>query len=171
MPDNYREQIGHGLAQWLNDRGVLNWDAELGYDGTTVWPTYVQQDAPKTPHQMVQIAVGTIQPVRADYLVMVQIRVRGDQDAAESVTNDRMQLILDALYPNGFPVVHQIMTGVKVGIVRPLANIDLGRDAQRRPSVVNNFQMRTRRPRPPAPPQPEPTGYGNTPYGVGGYGE
>ena len=168
MP-NYRDQIGHGFASFLADAGLLDF-APGSYDQNTEWPTFVQKDAPPTPHRMVQIAVGTIQPIRADYLAMVQVRVRGVIDGDDAQAADRIQLIQDVLYPNGFPLVHVYFGEVAVGLVAQGTLLSLPRDPQRRPSAVVNYRLRTRRPRPTSTPPAGGSVYGAGIYGEGNFG-
>lgn len=169
MP-NYRDDVGHGLAQFLASRGCLDWDADYAYTQGVDWPTYVQSDAPATPNRLVHIAVGVQTFERADVLTQIQIRVRGGQDEPESVAGDQMQLIQDVLYPNGFPLVHTLMGGVRVGITIPRGLLPLAKDGARRFALVQNYTFRTRRPRPGNVPTPPVGGYGSG-YGSGGYGE
>lgn len=172
MPDSYREQVGYGFAAFLASKGVLSWDADYAYTPDDEWPTYVQSDAPKTPDRLVHIAVGPQTFIRADVVTSIQVRVRGGQDDTESVASDKMQQIQDILYPNGFPLVHTLMGGVRVGIARPGGLLPLTADQSRRFAVVINYMLRTRRPRPGTTPQP-PTGsvYGTGIYGEGIYGQ
>lgn len=165
MPENYRDQLGHGLAAYLAAAGLLAWRPAYDYPIDTVWPTYVQQDAPPSPHALVHIAVGVQMPERRDTLTMIQVRVRGDQDAPDEVAGDKMQQIIDVLTPNGYPLVSASLGGVRVGMVAAGPTTPLGRDQQRRLSLVTNFRIRSRRvvgaTTPPA----------GSLYGAGVYGE
>jgi hypothetical protein len=172
VPENYRDQLGHGLAQYLAEHDVLDWDADYEYNPDAEWlaghwPTYVQTDAPQTPHRLVHIAVGSATPVRLDTMTMVQVRVRGGQDEPDTVAGDQMQRILDVLSPNGFPLVSATLGGVRIGMIAQGPVAPLGRDTQRRTSIVTNYRIRSRRPRPGSIITP-PTG---TLYGSGAYGE
>ena len=172
MSEKYRQQLGEAVAAYLHTLGLLTWSPDYQYtQGVTEWPAYVQLDAPPTPHQLVHIAAGVQTQARLDTVTMVQVRVRGDQDADDSVAEDRLQAIQDAFMPNGRPLVHVKLGGLWVGMVQEVSSTPLGRDSQRRNSLVANFRIRSRRPRAGVtPPTPAGSTYGTGIYGEGIYG-
>ena len=73
--------------------------------------------------------------------------------------------------PNGRPLVHVKLGGLWVGMVQEVSSTPLGRDSQRRNSLVANFRIRSRRPRAGVtPPTPAGSTYGTGIYGEGIYG-
>ena len=156
---NYGDRVASGVAAYLASLDILDWD-ERG-EGTPYadaggnlaegieWPTYIGPDMPATPDQIIVITPTVQSYMRADIVTGIQIRIRGARGALASVVADKGQAIFDALYPNGFPLVHVTMGTVRVGAVLPGDALPpLARDGERRHGFIQNFRLRTRRPRP-----------------------
>lgn len=144
--------VVRGLAEALADAGVLDWDGgpdqTTPYDGSESWPTFQGPEMRQTPNRQIAITRGVMSFIRADVITQVQFRVRGSQDGSPDEVGSKMQDILDYLYPNGFPRVHFQAGNIRIGISRPMDQLPLDPDSMRRRAMVQNFIIRTRRPRP-----------------------
>jgi len=152
---SYPLQIVDGIAKYLEEHGIASWD-EFGegepYTGETEWPIYLGPDMPVSPNRVIVITPGVQSFMRADVMTSVQIRLRGTpstpQDPHRDEVSSKMQEIHDLFYPNGFPLAHVTMGNIRVGAVFPGDAQPLDPDGSRRHGALQNFRLRTRRPRP-----------------------
>lgn len=145
-----------GVAQYLADRGLAAWD-DYGngepYDADTTWPVFIGPDVPTSPHRLIVLTFAGQTFDRADIETRVQVRLRSlpDNGATEDPVDElyrQAQAIHDTFYPNGFPLVHARLGAVRVGKVTPGDTLPLDPDAARRSGIIQNFRIRSRRPRP-----------------------
>lgn len=150
MPSYALEVIG-GLATYLADHDLASWDdfgAGTAYTGATEWPIFIGPDVPAMPHRVIVLTPGPQMFTRADVMTSVQVRIRGLKDDTYIEVGDKAQEIMDLLYPNGFPLAHVALGSIRVGAVIPGSTLPLSPDADRRHGHIQNFGIRSRRPRP-----------------------
>jgi hypothetical protein len=142
------------MAVYLSDLDLVSWN---DYDATPYtdddeWPTVIGPDGPPTPDQLVVITATTTAPrIRARVMQGVQIRLRGpgstqDSEPDPEIVAAKGQAIADALYPNGFPLVHVLLGDVRVGAVLSGSTMLLEPDTRGRHGLIMNFTVRAQRP-------------------------
>lgn len=147
MP-SYERDLERGIMRFMAEHidGVGNdldvpWEEQ---DALPLWPTFPRVEP--TPHRLIAVVVGAPTFERADIDTLVQLRIRGDQDAGEDEVLDMGQDIFDLFYPRGFPRVHfTLPQGPRIGASMPISRARLGADSQRRHELSYNFRFRGRR--------------------------
>lgn len=148
-----------GVAEFLAARGLASWDQwgeGTPYTAETTWPVFIGPEMPTSPDRCIILTPGVRTLVRANVDQAIQIRLRGlpyvagNPDSHLTALEYHAQQIADAFYPNGFPLVHADLGGIRVGIVRPgmTSDLPLSQDGNRRHGHIQNIRIRVRRPRP-----------------------
>lgn len=173
MTDSFDQRIAEGMAWYMADHGIANWDRNGGdaYVDDTPWPTYLGPEMPSTPNRCIVVTPGAQSFVKANVLIGVQIRVRGEvRDKGGSIdqTQQKMQAIHDLFYPNGWPLSNAMLGNVRVGAVIPGSRMPLSPDERGRHGALEEFGIRARRIPGANPPSsgtiiPQPEGSGDDP--------
>lgn len=154
---SFAHEIAGGTAAYLAGLGLVAWDdfgEGTAYTADSEWPTFLGPDMPPTPDSVVVITPTSQTKIRGDVLQGLQIRLRGPATSADEahpdprIVADKAQAIEDALYPNGFPLVHVTLGAVRVGAVLFGNATPFSPDGRGRHGHVMNFTVRARRPRP-----------------------
>lgn len=156
MSESFAREIAVGFLTYLGEQDLIDFTAlEDPFDGTEPWPGVLGPVLPPSPDQIVVVTPGPQSLLRADVMQGIQIRLRGARSTTEAeadprVVQDRAQGIVDALYPNGFPLVHVSMGTVRIGAVLNPQMLPVDPDPSGRSGIIINVTARLRRPRPPA---------------------
>lgn len=134
----FKTNLGEGIAQLLDDRGIGIYDAAGVYDPAASLPSIKLKKVADQPERLITITVYPAgdQTGAPNSLVAMQIRSRWDgKDPRPADDLD------DAI----FAVLQQfsgtLETGVKVGYCRRISGTSLGPDEKGRYSVSSNYHV------------------------------